>query len=113
MILQVVDADGETQTVVVQSTDTPVSRSGTIIGTGVSQVLMDAAAPGITRSGWLVQNKGTHNMEINDLGDPADASPVSVQLAPGALFPPPGYPVAQGEITITGTVGDNYMAREW
>jgi hypothetical protein len=115
VILQVVDANGVTQAIVAQAPATPTDRSGTILATGVSQVLMDPPAAGVTRAGWLVQNKSTtgNTMQINDLGNPADASPSSVDLAPGASFPPPGYPVTQGEITITGNIGDNFMAREW
>lgn len=113
MILQVTDANGAPQTIVVQSPGTPTDHSGTIAATNVSQTMLDAAAPGVTRAGWLVQNKGTHAMNVNDLGDPADSSPTSVQIAPGAFFPPPGYPVTQGVISITGTTGDNFMVRVW
>lgn len=114
-VIQVVDANGALQQVCVQSPTTPLDRSGTIVATNVSQILMDAMASGSTRGGWIVQNNGTSGgtLQINDTGNPADQSPSSIYLAPGEFFPPPGYPVTQGEITIAGTIGDNFMAREW
>lgn len=113
--MQVVDANNVTQDIVVQIPVTPTDRSGTIQATDVSQVLMDAVAEGSFRAGWIVQNKsqtGT-TMQVNDLGDDADQSPTSIDLAPGESWPPPGYPVTQGPISIAGAAGDNFMAREW
>lgn len=115
MIIQVVDANGALQQIIVQSPATPTDRSGTITATSVSQTLLDPVQAGGSRSGWLVQNKGVNGftMQINDTGNPADESPSSINLAPGAFFPPPGYPVTQGEINIAGAEGDNFMCREW
>jgi hypothetical protein len=115
MILQVVDANGVLQTVCAQAPETPSDKSGTITVNNATQVLMDPAAPGVTRSGWIVQNNGASGdlMFINDLGSDADTSPTSVQLAHGQFWPPPGYPVPQGQISIAGTAGDSFMAREW
>lgn len=117
MILQVTDGNGVIQQICVQSPGTPTDRSGTIQAGGVSQPLMDAVPDGAPspRSGWLVQNKSQTGfaMQINDLGSPADASPTSINLAPGESFPPPDYPVTQGSIEITGQAGDSYAAREW
>lgn len=113
--MQVVDANNETQEIVVQIPATPTDRSGTIQATDASQVLMDPVAEGSFRAGWIVQNNSlTGNvMLINDLGDDADNSPTSIYLAPGQFWPPPGYPVTQGQIAIAGTADDNFMAREW
>lgn len=117
MILQVADGNGILQQICVQSVGTPTDRSGTIVTSGASQVLMDAVPDGaeLPRSGWLVQNNSQtgFSMQINEIGSDADTSPTSIYLAPGAFFPPPGYPVTQGEITIAGQSGDNYAAREW
>jgi len=115
VVIQVPDINGQPFEVCFQTPGTPTDRSGTINNTGASQTLMDVVATGLIRSGWIVQNKSQsgNTMVINDIGDPADTSPSSVQLAPGETWPPTGYPVTQGVITIAGQAGDNYMAREW
>lgn len=114
MIIQVVDANDETQNVVMQSIETPVDISGTLT-TGASQVISDGPPAGFQRAGWFVQNKSvTGNvMTINELGGGADNSPTCVLLPPGATFPPPGYPVVQGAISLSGFAGDSFCAREW
>lgn len=113
MLIQVVDANDVTQQIVAQSPGTPTDRSGTIVTSGLSQMLLEIMPAGTQRSGWLVQNNGINSMQINDLGSPADQSPSAIFLAPGSTFPPPGYPVTQGEVQIVGFQGDNFMAREW
>lgn len=115
MIIQVVDANGVTQFVVWNAPATPTDRSGTIQNTNATQTLLDPVPQGSYRSGWVIQNNGQsgNTIQINDIGNPADQSPSSYYLPPGATFPPPGYPPTQGEVNIAGVAGDNFMAREW
>jgi hypothetical protein len=112
-VIQVPDINGQPQEVCFQQPGTPSDRSGTCDGN--SDVVLEAVPTGSTRAGWLIQNKSTAGnlMFVNDLGSPADQSPTSVILQPGESFPPPGYPITQGEVQVLGAVGDNYMAREW
>lgn len=113
MILQVVDANNVTQQITVPAPGTPTDKSGTC--NGASMIVLDPVPDGFVRAGWLIQNKSQlgNSMSVNDLGDDADDGPSSVQIEPGAMFPPRGYPVTQGQVTIIGVGGDNFMAREW
>lgn len=115
MIFQGTDANGNPQVLCLQGIGTPTDRSLTC--DGASDMLLAPIPTGNPpRSGWIVQNKSTlgNLMFVNDLGSPADSvSPSNVILQPGESFPPPGYPVTQGEVQIFGTAGDNCMAREW
>lgn len=112
-VVQIPDINGQPEQVCFQQPGTPTDRSGTCTGTALD--LLDPVPTGQTRGGWIVQNCGVSatTMTINDIGSPADLGPSCVQLAPGQFWPPPGYPVTQGGVSILGMIGDNFMAREW
>lgn len=114
MLLTVKDALGNDATVIAQGQATPTDRSGMIVGTDASQALLNANA---ARSGWFFQNLGTEPMFINELAADATSQPVdgdgSIMVPPGASFPPCGYPVPPGQVNVTGTAGQFYVAREW
>ena len=109
MLLNVLDSAGVTQKIIVASQEAVVDKSGSIASTGVAQV---AIAANLLRSGFFIQNKGANPMYVNELGD-ATADAGSFTIAPGASFPPAGYPVSTGAISILGTAADVFSAREW
>lgn len=109
MQLKVTDSTGATQTVVVAGLESPVDKSNSITVTGQAQVL---AAANAVRSGFIVQNVSSHVMWVNDLADAA-AGAGSYQLSPGAVFPPPGWPMSTHTVSVLGTAGDAFTAREW
>jgi hypothetical protein len=113
MLLNIVDGTGLPQRIIVEGQETVIDQSGLIVATGVAQVL---AAANANRSGIILQNDGSHNMEINDLA--AAASPTvtdngSFVVTPGSYWPPAGYPVSTGAISVSGTTGDTYTCRTW
>ncbi len=110
MLLKVLDGTATSQTVIAKGQEAPTDRSGTIASTGVSQTLMAANA---TRSGYVVQNNGASVMWLNEIGAAASAIGGSYAIAPGAVFPPPGWPVTAAAIAITGTAAQAFTAREW
>lgn len=109
MLLKVNDALGVQQTIVAHAVEAPLDHSGTIAVTGTAQTLLAANA---LRSGWFMQNRGTNVMYVNDLGT-ATTGAGSFSVQPGATFPPVGYPLATGAISVLGTLNDVYTVREW
>ncbi len=109
MQLKIIDGLGVSQTLVAKGLEAPIDHSGTIAATGVSQTLL---AANLTRSGWVGQNISSHTLYWNDVGA-ASTSSGSFQVPAGSFFPPVGYPVSTGAITITGTIGDLFTIREW
>ena len=109
MLIKVVDALGVAQTFISQAQEAVTDQSGSIVATGVAQDAMDANA---FRSGFFVQNVGANPLYVNELGA-ATTGAGSYLLAPGAGFPPAGYPVSTGAVSILGTVGGVFTAREW
>lgn len=109
MLLTVLDGLGVSQKVIAVGQEAPVDKSGVIAATGVAQVAIDANA---FRSGFVIQNTGANAMRVNELGA-ASVGAGSFSIAPGAFFPPAGYPVSTGAISIVGTAGDIFVAREW
>jgi hypothetical protein len=114
-MLFIVKDDLEVQkTTVIAGQENVSDRSGLIAATGVSQV---AIQPDAARSGWFFMNVGTHPMTLNELGAAATLLPVagagSFVVAPGAVFPPPGFPTTVAAIGVQGTAGDGYVARSW
>lgn len=112
MLLDVKDGLGQDQTIVVASQEEPADASGIL--TQANQKLLGANA---YRAGWFFQNIGANSMQVNELG--ADASTVvaagagSFVVAPGATWPPPGFPLTTAQINVSGTLGDGFIAREW
>lgn len=108
-LLKVIDAEGGEQTRIVPAQGEASDISGAIAATGVSQTLAEVNAD---RSGWLFQNLGAHSMTISELGDSASDDGAFL-VASGAFFPPPGLVVPVGQITVAGTIGEKFSAREW
>lgn len=110
MIVAVLDGNGVLRSIVLQAQGTPIDRSGIILFGNGTDVVMPANA---ARSGWLIQNQSAtgSTMLVNEVG--GDPMLDGYLLAPGAIFPPPGYPVPVGAITVAGAVNDHYFAREW
>lgn len=110
MLLQVKDANGETQAIATQAVDTLTDRSGTIESAEDYTVVMEANAD---RAGWFFQNQADDGtvMTINEIGgDPLEAG---IAIPPGGTFPPPGYPITVSEIRVAGTADMPFAAREW
>ena len=113
MLINVLDAAGVAQKLVVHGQEAAVDRSGIITATGAAQ---SALAANVLRSGYMIHNRGVAVMYVNDLGAAAvavSANAGSFMIQPGATFPPPGYPLTTGEVSIMGTINDGYMIREW
>jgi hypothetical protein len=109
MLLKIVDSLGVQQTVIFRTQEAVVDHSGTIATTAVAQVLLDANT---FRSGWIMQNRGVNPMYVNELGT-ATVGAGSFAIAPGATFPPLGFPVGVGAISVLGTAADVFTVREW
>ncbi len=109
MLLNVLDSAGVAQKVIVASQEAIVDHSGSIASTGVAQTAIAANA---LRSGFFIQNKGANPMYVNELGAATNGAG-SFTIAPGASFPPAGYPISTGALSILGTAADIFTAREW
>lgn len=111
MLIQILDATGTQQQVIIKAQEAVTDRSGQIAATGVSQIL---AAANVLRSGFRIQNKSSVNpMYVNELGAASASGAQSFTVLPGAFFPPDGYPVSTNAINVLGTAGDTFAAREW
>ena len=109
MLLKITDQTGTTQTIVAKAQEAVVDASGTIVATGTAQTLLAASS---TRSGWVMQNRGVNPMYVNELAA-ATTGAGSFIVQPGAIFPPTGYPVSTGAISVLGTAADAYTVRAW
>lgn len=109
MLLNVLDATGTSQKVIVKGQEAVVDHSSTISVTNTSQIALTSNA---LRSGFLIQNLGTHNMWVNDLGT-ATETQGSILLVPNAIITGDGYAVNTNAINIIGTAGDGYTLRSW
>lgn len=111
MLLKVIDAQGNPQTIVTHGQEAVVDHSGTITATGTSQLALAANA---LRSGWCLQNMGGGPpLWCNTLGADAVAGAGSFVVPVGGAFPPPGFPLTTDEINILGTVGCAFTLLEW
>lgn len=108
MLLIVLDGAGDLQTIISPGQEVVTDRSGAIVATDTPQELM---AVNTARSGFFLQNIGETNLYINDLDDAVIGE--SMIVSSGGIWPPPGYPVSVGSISISGTQGCAYVAREW
>lgn len=113
MLIDILDGNGTLQRVIVQGQESPTDRSGLVLVTDVAQDVMIENAD---RSGWFLQNLGSNVMYVNDLG--VAAYPIvegtgSFTLQPGESFPPAGYAISTGPLSILGTADDVFLAREW
>lgn len=110
MLLNILDSQSAQQQILTNGQEAVVDRSALIGSTALSQTLLE---PNLQRSGWIFQNRGTNVMYINDFGQDASASLGSFMVLPGGIFPPAGFPVTTSKISILGTGGDGFTAREW
>lgn len=124
MLVQILDAASQPHFVTWQSLDQINDYSGTL---GAGAIGIDAApqqvipanptTPGTAgcRAGWLFQNTSAAPMLLIELDGGAITS--SWIIAPGAFFPPCGYPITTAEIQVQGSTqssaGDSYAAREF
>jgi hypothetical protein len=110
MLLTIKDANGDNRNIIANSQAAPTDLSGTIAAANVSQVL---APENLDRSGFYFQNLSEQGILINELGNDATGAG-SFMVEPLGVFPPCGYPVPTGAITIAGpAVGAAFAAREW
>ena len=110
MLIQITDANNVTQTAVINTQEAVYDRSGTLASTNVSQ---QAVAANSNRSGFFIQNLGSHNLWFNELGLATETAG-SVLLPPNAsISTTSGYPLSTGAINVIGTVGDSFTIREW
>lgn len=115
MQLTVIDGAGSEKILAALAPEVPTDRSGVIAVTGQAQ---NAAVANPLRSGFMIQNLGVNMMRINELGE--DASDVvsagsgSLGLAPGqTLSTLNGWVLSTNRISVSGTEGDAFIAREW
>ena len=109
MLLTILDGLGAQQKIIAKGQEAVTDHSGAIAATGVAEVMLVA---NLLRSGFALQNCGASPMYVNDLGV-ATTGVGSFKVAPGAFFPPEGYPVSTGAISILGTINDVFTVREW
>lgn len=118
MLIQVLDAGGTPHWVVFQGQDQINDASG-ILGAGAvgenpepQQIL----AANDERAGWLFQNTSPNPMFLLEIV--AEEPAISSWLVnPGECFPPCGYPIPVGAISVFGSgtsvENDPFTAREW
>lgn len=110
MLLKVIDALGNPQTIITPAQEAIVDHSGAITSTGQSQLGIDANP---LRSGWGGQNIGTSPLWYNPLGGDATVGAGSYMVPVGGMFPPPGAPVTTNAINLLGTAASAYTLQEW
>lgn len=117
-LVPVIGADDRTYTVAFAGQDPINDASGALtasaLPTGAPQTPQVVAAANAARQGFLFQNTSQNAMLLNEDGVVAASQFV---VNPGAFFPPPGYPIPTGQITVEGSadsqVGDTFAARWW
>jgi len=109
MQLSILDGSNVTQTILTKGIEAISNQSGTITATGVSQTLLSA---NLLRSGWILQNCGSNDMIVNDVGM-ASIDAGGFIVSPMSFFPPCPYPITSNAIMIAGTQGDAFSVREF
>lgn len=109
MLLTVLNAAGTPQTIVAAGQEAVQDISGIL-----PDDLWNLVAPlNPLRSGIVIQNLGGAQMSISELPELERNDQNSWVIAPGASWPPAGYPPVTNAIYIKGALGDAYAAREW
>lgn len=116
MLVNVVDAEGATHTVVWQGQDQINDFSSTLnAGAVANPVVPQQVAPANPeRAGFLFQNNSANPMVLFEAGAVA-----GWLVNSGSYFPPlPGYPIPTGVISVAGINGasllaDSFTYREW
>lgn len=109
MKLNVLDASGIAQQILTPGLESSTDNSGTITATGVAQTVL---ASNSARSGYIIQNRGSNPMYVNEKGA-ATVGAGSFVIAPGDFFPPSNFPITTGAISIIGTISEIFTVREW
>ena len=110
MKLSILDGTGASQTILTAAQEAVVDHSSTIAATGTPQ---NALVANVNRSGYFFQNlSATNPMYLNELGIATTGSG-SIKVPAGGTFPPAGYPVSTGALSILGTAADGYTCSEW
>lgn len=126
MLISVFDAAGVSHTVTWQGQDQINDASAGLLATACPPTNPLAAQQVLpanpNRAGWLFQNTSLNAMlllEVSGLNEAGGAIGVSASwvINPGQFFPPPGYPIPTGAISVVGTAqsapGDTFAVREW
>lgn len=116
------DGDGDPYLGQVPGVEDVEDLSNVILVAGESQVAINAPVDPAIRSGWQLQNQGSGDMLVNELGGPAEATVAgagSVLLGPrqsigtlaGCTFQ---VPLTQLQVSVSGVnVGDALLVRSW
>ena len=116
MLVTILDGQGLPHEVAWQGQDQINDLSGALVAAmvGGGAVLTQIAPANALRAGWLFQNTSVNAMILNEVNNTMTSSWV---VNPGQFFPPPGYPIPVGVISVMGTatsaVGDAFCYREW
>ncbi len=109
MITAILDASGNSQSIVVRGQEAVVDHSSTIQLAG-SQIALN---PNPLRSGWFFQNNSATAVWLNDTGV-ATSGAGSVQVAAGAsISTMRDYPLTTNALNIIGSIGSAYTLKEW
>jgi hypothetical protein len=87
----------------------PLDRSGTVAAAGAAQQI---AAKNVGRRGFMIQNLSDAALWFDTLAAAVAGAP-SFRLAPGAIYETPAHAVPVGAISVCGTAGQSFSAREW
>ena len=118
MLVQITDYQGVPHWVTWQGRDQILDYSGSL---GAGAVGPEAAPQQIApanagRAGWLFQNASANPVLLVEIAVDAIATSAWT-VYPGAFFPPPGYPIPTGAISVQGSPtsveGDAFAYREW
>ena len=88
------------------------NKSGTILKTGLAQVLLKKND---LRKGFFIQNVSpSHPIWINDMGQASSVDAGSIRIDSGMIISTlNSFPSSNSEISILGHEGSNFACREW
>jgi hypothetical protein len=116
MLVTLADAAGGPHVVTWQGQDQINDASGNLAAgaVGLVRAPQQVLAANVLRAGWLFQNTSVNAMLLLEI---AGAITSAWIISSGGIFPPPGYPIPTGVISVQGTadsqLGDTFAAREW
>lgn len=116
MLVTLADAAGAPHVVTWQGQDQINDASANLLaGTvGNARAPQQILAANVLRAGWLFQNTSQNAMLLLEIVGPVTSAWI---INSGGFFPPPGYPIPVGVISVQGTadsqLGDTFAAREW
>ncbi len=111
MLVPIIDGSGNAVNICIAGQETLVDRSSVLADENAQEVMASNEA----RSGFFFQNCSTdgNDMWINELGDAATAASPCIRIVAGGVWSSLGYPVTVNAISVIGTAGDTFTAREW